>query len=80
MTTIRGRFANIAVAAVIGTFVFALGVLTGHMTTHHTAPAATTSVSTATTDVDQFNDGYATAYQDMCQQGSAVACAWLKAN
>lgn len=28
--------------------------------------------------VSSFNDGYSTAMQDACQQGSAYACQWLK--
>lgn len=53
-----------------------LATVTGVLLTRHTGPAAASTTSTVST----FNDGYSTAYQDMCQQGSAAACAWLHSN
>ncbi len=64
------RIVTIAAIALL----IAFAALTGIVLTQHTpTPAPTTSVSS-------FNDGYATAYQDMCQQGSTTACQWLRAN
>lgn len=64
------RIATIAAIALL----IAFAALTGIVLTQHTdTPAPSTSVSS-------FNDGYATAYQDMCQQGNAAACQWLKSN
>jgi hypothetical protein len=65
--------AGLAAAIVIAFVAFAA------ITQPTSAPAATTVVQTAD-QTSSFNDGYATAMQDACQQGSAYACQWLHTN
>lgn len=73
------KTAAIALAALTAIIAATLGIaiLAGAVTIH-TQGSAPATVSTGT--VSTFNDGYATAMQDSCQQGSTYACAWLRSN
>ena len=56
-----------------------IGVGTAQAVGSHQGPASISTMQPATSDpaTANFNDGFATAKQDDCQQGDAQACAWI---
>lgn len=55
-----------------------IGVGTVQAMGSHQGPATISTTQPATSDsVANFNDGFATAKQDDCEQGDAQACAWI---
>jgi hypothetical protein len=69
---------NIYRAAIV-ILIGAVATLAILLTTHHTTPTVRT-VHTVSDNTASYNDGFATAKQDDCQQHFAAACAWLSSN